>query len=153
MSRLNRELRLEILRFLDGLEPSLDGITPSMFTLAPTHLDPEAYRLGWEACSSEVKGFFFPILGFTAEYWADRRRRAGRDAMSRRKRRIDAGMCVVLTCGERATEGQRCAKHAAADRAYRKEREQERSDRVALGVENRRRLLGHLRNGPGKGDE
>ena len=150
--QVDRHLRLEILEFLDGLEPPTDGISP-VFTLAPTHLDSADYRLGWEACVSEIKGYFLPILGFTREYWAERRKRTSRGILDRRQRRIEIGMCVVATCDERATEGQRCARHAAARRAELVQQGQERRDRVALAIKDRDRLLQHLQRGPGKGED
>lgn len=146
---MNARLRGQILEFLDGLEPPVDRVSP-VFMLAPTHLDSADYRLGWEACASECKGFFLPIVGFTREYWRERRERATRDKLEFRQRRHDCGMCTVATCDARATDGERCAKHASEHRANASRRQRERRDRIRSANENQGRLLDHLRHGPGK---
>lgn len=111
MRALNRELRLELLQFLDGLTPASAGPVPSTLTLAPTGADSDDYRMGWEACLSEVKGYLLPLVGFVREAW--RHGLPPRAAVDWRQRRIAIGMCIVATCDARAVEGARCGKHAA----------------------------------------
>ncbi len=115
MRALNRELRLEILRFLAGLTPGPAAPSAATVTLAPTSADSDDYRMGWEACLAEVKGYLLPLVGFVREAW--RRGLPPRAAVDWRQRRIAIGMCIVATCDARAVEGARCGKHAAGHRA------------------------------------
>jgi len=111
MRALNRELRLEILRFLAGLTPGPAAPGAAPIVLAPTAADSDDYRMGWEACLAEVKGYFLPLIGFVREAW--RRGLPPRAAVDWRQRRIAIGMCIVATCDARAVDGTRCGKHAA----------------------------------------
>ncbi|HWU88945.1 MAG TPA: hypothetical protein VN253_16880 [Kofleriaceae bacterium] len=91
---LNAHERLALLKMLDALEPSPDGVSVA-FTLSPTWRDSEDYRMGWEACVSEIKSVLLPMLGFAREFWEAKRKRMTEATMARQQKRRELGMCAV----------------------------------------------------------
>jgi len=136
---LNARDRLALLKMLDALEPSPDGISVA-FTLAPLWTDSEDYRLGWMACASEIKSVLLPMLGFAREYWDRRRKSMSKASAAGRAKRLALGMCAVATCDQRATDGDRCEAHANARRDAVAQRNQERRDRARAALADRARL-------------